>query len=56
MSRILNIVIYYIAMVDIMGWLWLVSWDGYGCCYGWYYGIAMIVAMVGIMGLLWLLL
>ena len=52
MSRILNIVIYYIAMVDIMGLLWLLPWDGYGC----YHGMAMVAAMVSIMGLLWLLL
>ena len=47
-------------MVAAMGWLWLrlwlLPWDGYGCCYGWYHGMAMVAAMVGTMGLLWLLL
>ena len=45
------------AMVGAMGWLWLLPWDGYGCCYGCYYGCchgmamvaAMIITMVGVM-------
>ena len=53
-------------------WLWLLLWDGYGCCYGYCYGcchgmamvaamvvamvVAMVAAMVAAMGLLWLLL
>ena len=42
-------------MIAVMKWLWLLSWDGYDCCYDWYHGIAMVAAMVDIMGLLWLL-
>ena len=38
-----------VAMVSIMGWLWLIPWDGYGCYYGWYHGIAMVAAMVAAM-------
>ena len=35
---------------------WLLPWDCYGCCYGWYRGMTVVVAMVGTMGWLWLLL
>ena len=34
------------TMVVVMGWLWLLPWDGYGCCYGWYHGMAMVAAMI----------
>ena len=50
-------------MVAAMGRLWLLPWDGYGCCYGCCHGmamvaamvVAMVAAMVAAMGWLWLL-
>ena len=30
-----------VAMIDTMGWLWLLPWDGYGYYYDYSHGIAM---------------
>ena len=50
-------------MVTAMGWLWLLPWDDYDCCYDYCYGCchgmamiaAIIIAMVAVMEWLWLL-
>ena len=41
MTRILNIVIYYIAIIATLGW----SWNDHGC----YHGIIIIAAIVATM-------
>ena len=38
-----------VAIIAVMRWLWLLSWDGYDYCYEMAMVAAMVIAMVAVM-------